>query len=748
MYPKHLLLLFLGITMLFTSLDAQIQEKDSLNNLLANTKNANKKIDLITTLLNDYEVLEADLLRYESITTSLPQNNHLSELLYLTHIIQTNYCNLGLEKNCLKTKDELIEIAEKHKTTKFKVRAYSTLARFYYDKGDSDASKKYMKLALESFKNNDIAPIYNAYYLEKSRQLRIKGKLDSSLYFIDYALTGLNEKDDFEELAIIYNGKGRIYRQLGEIDSSELYYTKALAIAEEHNLNSNRSILYNNMGNIGHIKGEYDKAIAYYMKSIQIKEKKSNTKGLCIGYHNIGAIKTDMKDYQGAIIEFEKSDILANELEFKNLNVYNALKIGESYQNLFEYDKSRASYSKALKISEEVQFKKGETAALIGLGMNHTATNEYKTAYKYLTKALELSEKTGNKSDECSALIAISEWYTKNGNTENRYNFTEIEALLLRAKKLSEEMDYGEKRLSVYEGLNKLYGQSKNYKKHSDIMTEDVAYKDTLFSTTRTQAITDWETKYATAEKEKEILQLQAEKEISELKTRSWKIALGITTFFLAIIGGFLYNYQQRKNKQKQLQEAEKFRSKLSSDLHDDVGTMLSSLAMQSEVMGLKAGAENIAKFEKLSTLSREAMSRMRDTVWAIDSRKDKVDDLLDRMKDYLADRLEGHKLKVEFNSNEVNKESKLRPDIRQNIYLIFKEAVNNAAKYSNGDKLKIVFKQNEKEIFLEVRDNGKVDPEKIQTSGLGTTNMKLRAERIGKELEIYTNNGYAVVVK
>jgi signal transduction histidine kinase len=488
------------------------------------------------------------------------------------------------------------------------------------------------------------------------------------------------------------------------------------------------------------------------VKSIELKEKQGNLRGLAVGYHNIGAIKNDMLDYHGAIKEFEKSNVLAKQVDYKLLIAYNALKTGSSYENLKEHEKAIENFKVGQSIAEEISFKKGTNAAHLGLGLNYTSLNKPVEAIFNLSKALQLAEEIGDKSEECSALIGIADWYNafegNLGGEEMIYYQNEIEDILLRAKDLSEEMNYGEKRLSVYNSLERYYEKRNDYKKHASILSEMQIYKDTLFSKTRAEAIAGWETKYATAEKEKEIIQLQADKEISELKATSWKIALGLTTLFLAILGYFLYKYQQRKNAQKQLEEAEKFRSKLSSDLHDDVGTMLSSLAMQSEVMGLTAKDEQVEKFEKLSNLSREAMSRMRDTVWAIDARKDKVDDLLDRMKDYVSDRLEGHPLQVSFDHKEVLKESKLRPDVRQNIYLIFKEAVHNAAKYSNGDKLNIIFKQNEKDLYLEVRDNGTIDEDKIKTSGLGTSNMKMRAERIGKTLEIHTKKGFAVIVK
>jgi len=215
--------------------------------------------------------------------------------------------------------------------------------------------------------------------------------------------------------------------------------------------------------------------------------------------------------------------------------------------------------------------------------------------------------------------------------------------------------------------------------------------------------------------------------------------------YAISLFGALYMFYQYRV---KQLTKYQRLRTKISSDLHDDVGTLLSSVAMQSEVLGLSAKEEDVERFDKLSNLSREAMGRMRDTVWAIDSRKDNVDSLVDRMEDYIADMNAGAALKVTFNTKIAKLSTKLPPDVRQNVYLIFKEAVNNAFKYSNGDALDIQLNHTSSQLEMTIHDNGDVDPSKVKTSGTGMSNMKMRAERINGELIINWDNGFRVWLK
>ena len=169
---------------------------------------------------------------------------------------------------------------------------------------------------------------------------------------------------------------------------------------------------------------------------------------------------------------------------------------------------------------------------------------------------------------------------------------------------------------------------------------------------------------------------------------------------------------------------------------------------MQSEFLSQDAPKERAEWYEDLSDLSREAMSRMRDTVWAIDSRRDNMESLVDRMQDYLSDMNQAGKFKVTFDHLISKRSEKLPPDIRQNVYLIFKESVNNAFKHSTGDLLHIYLSRSPKDgLKLKIKDNGEVDADNMKTSGTGLDNLKMRSDRIKGDLSIRSDDGFEVVL-
>ena len=160
------------------------------------------------------------------------------------------------------------------------------------------------------------------------------------------------------------------------------------------------------------------------------------------------------------------------------------------------------------------------------------------------------------------------------------------------------------------------------------------------------------------------------------------------------IYAGFKYRIEQAL-------KVERLRVKISSDLHDDVGGILSGLAMQTEILELTTDEKVKPKLKRIGELSRSAMSRMRDTVWAIDARKDKLENLIDRINEHAEETLTPKKISYQVKVENLNLITNIPTDIRQSLYLIIKEALTNTAKHSNGDHVEVVLEKSGNEFLL-----------------------------------------------
>ncbi len=206
--------------------------------------------------------------------------------------------------------------------------------------------------------------------------------------------------------------------------------------------------------------------------------------------------------------------------------------------------------------------------------------------------------------------------------------------------------------------------------------------------------------------------------------------------------------YSVFKYRLEQALKVERLRVKISSDLHDDVGGLLSGLAMQTELLERTADEKTKPKLKRIGELSRSAMSRMRDTVWAIDARKDKLENLVDRMNEHAEETLIPKNFSYNVKVENLDLSTNIPTDIRQNLYLIYKEAITNTAKHSNGDHVDVVLKKSGMDFTMRIIDNGKVVGKNYKTTGQGLSNIKLRAQRIDAQVSTSIQDGYAIILR
>jgi signal transduction histidine kinase/ligand-binding sensor domain-containing protein len=193
----------------------------------------------------------------------------------------------------------------------------------------------------------------------------------------------------------------------------------------------------------------------------------------------------------------------------------------------------------------------------------------------------------------------------------------------------------------------------------------------------------------------------------------------------------------------------EKLRSKIARDLHDDMGSTLSSINIISK-MALQNNDNDMMAKEYLSKIkdnSGRMLESMSDIVWAINPANDTVEKVILRMKEFAAEMLEPMNIGYTFKEKGDFDNALLNLNQRKDFYLIFKEAINNAAKYSKCTEVNIELIKNDYAITLLVKDNGKGFDKKNTRSGNGLRNMQSRSAAMKADLQISTENGKGVSV-
>ncbi|MES2777574.1 MAG: ATP-binding protein [Bacteroidota bacterium] len=193
----------------------------------------------------------------------------------------------------------------------------------------------------------------------------------------------------------------------------------------------------------------------------------------------------------------------------------------------------------------------------------------------------------------------------------------------------------------------------------------------------------------------------------------------------------------------------ERLRSKIAQDLHDDLGSALSSININSKMAIKNTTPQKVNEYlQNIQFNSRHMMESLSDIVWAIDPQNDTLEQLIIRMKEFAAEILEP--LNIEYRFTEELPRDGMELDLtqRKNLYLIFKESINNAAKYSQCKMVEVQLKNDSQQTLLFVKDDGKgFDRSRIK-EGNGLGNMQERASDMGACIEILTSEGQGTVVQ
>ncbi len=192
----------------------------------------------------------------------------------------------------------------------------------------------------------------------------------------------------------------------------------------------------------------------------------------------------------------------------------------------------------------------------------------------------------------------------------------------------------------------------------------------------------------------------------------------------------------------------ERVRTRLATDLHDDVGSSLARISILSEVgrRDLEPGGETARLLEEIGETSRGVIDALGDSIWSIDPRHDDLQSLADRLRHFAADLLEAHgiacRIEVPAGASEVD----LPAEPRRHLFLLLKEAVTNAARHSGAKSVTIAFRVEGRALSVEVSDDGAgFDPaarDLPEAEGRGLENMRARARALGGALAIVSSPG------
>lgn len=217
----------------------------------------------------------------------------------------------------------------------------------------------------------------------------------------------------------------------------------------------------------------------------------------------------------------------------------------------------------------------------------------------------------------------------------------------------------------------------------------------------------------------------------------------------IALAGGLIFTiYKIRLNR---ILADQKMRNKIASDLHDDIGSSLSGIAIYSEIAKAKTAGQHPELYRMISAIvdnTKITQQNMQDIVWSINPYNDSFDKTITRMKLFAAEMMEPKGIQLHFQADETLSDITLSAATRKNFFLIFKEVINNCAKYAACNKVLVSINRQGNKVVMQIEDDGKGFNTELCKKGNGLQTMQFRAAEMKGTLQLDSKPGDGTRVK
>jgi two-component system, NarL family, sensor histidine kinase UhpB len=558
---------------------------------------------------------------------------------------------------------------------------------------------------------------------------------DSALIIAQQALD-FAERIKFERgVASAYNSFGWIYFNSGKLDKSVDFYEQALEYFRRSQNELSQMAVLLNLSTVYIKMGSYANAMEVLTEALPIAEKHPVTNEASIIYKNIGIIYRNDGKLDEAVKYLDKAYQLNMELGNKTLAADTRVSMSIMFQNMGDYDRAKSALDDAEMLYTSKKSVYGLTMVAENRGGMYFKRSQYEEALRYFTEAKEGFEQLGYDADVAYISLEISKTYERLGR------LPESLGVLNDAYKLVESSGFKNYIYEILDQKSKVYEQMGN--NVEALIHQKRAFQAYVDYQNELQAnrLNELKVQFETEQKDAEINLLNKDNELQIQRIQRQRLLLlfilSIILLVLTVTGVFIYRYRL-KMKTKELE----IRSRIAADLHDEVGSSVSSIRMLSEI-ALHKAKDDPAHLQdllgKINDNAKDIVENTSDIVWMIKPGYDEIDSVIDRMERYIQDLCSSRDIAYVINL-EALRNIKLDMTQRKNLYLIFKEAVNNAVKYSGTKSLNAAIDIDGRNIQMAIQDFGSGFNVDSAGSGNGLGNMKVRAIELGGLLTVQSS--------
>ncbi|PLX15454.1 MAG: hypothetical protein C0597_08870 [Marinilabiliales bacterium] len=373
-----------------------------------------------------------------------------------------------------------------------------------------------------------------------------EGKINEGKPFLDQALQISNDLGLEKFIADVKLTIGKYYNITGDFEESLKNLEDAKSIFEKLNHEENLSNTYNNIGATYESMGRYDEAMDNLIKSLSISESLNDSNSIARTLLNIGLIHSRQEEFEKSLEIYKKA--LEISLKYRDQEdialLYNNMAIVNYY--LEDYDNVRNYFEKAYKIYQNTGNLRRQLMALSNLAEVDKMIGQKEKALNSFFEILKLEKELGQKGEQVITYYAIAEIYLSRSELKNAEKYAKL------GLNLAKEISAMGHSIEFYGLLSEIYKLRKEYKTSLEYMEQMYVVTDSVFNAEKAKQIQEIETKYETKKKEQQILNLENEKVIRELKIKKQKnftifLLTGFISIFIFLLALFSQNKKIRK---------------------------------------------------------------------------------------------------------------------------------------------------------------------------------------------------------
>lgn len=620
------------------------------------------------------------------------------------------------------TAEEAHERLANASTDSARASAMNRLAIVFFDTSQLDSALIYVDKAIDFSERKGIDHEVGRGFLTKGSIFQVTGRnKEAKETFYQALATQLKIESEVGVMQATAN-LGLVATALADYDKAEQLLLQAFAIAENMNDTTHMSNGHNNLGRLYNAAGDYNKAIEHFHSALRLFEEIGHRQHYAGALLNIGEIHGKIGQLDEAEEYNTKALTIFNELElpmFATLCYYN---LGDIAVKREQWNKALVLHQKSMEIDTEVGDLYGMLLNSVAIGEIYIEKGEYDKALEFLNQGQELQPRVGGSNETLAQLnIGFARVYTE------LEQYDKAEAYLSEIFEVAKEADMLENLHATVLELAGLNARKGNYAKAYQFLKQKVALGDSLLNIERIAKINELNTRYETEKKEQENLLLKEETarqkaEIRNKRITVWLvIALALLLLSSLIIFVIISRQRERaKLTRARIDESEKIRNEISTELHSGVAGALTGIIMK---------LENKNTDEKLNQeidYLRKAARQVREKshILAIPSFIQTT--IADELRT-LTSHFKTENIEIYMEANSADGWKSVATNLQQSIYRLIQELLSNTMKHSGAQHVDIIVEHSQKEIKLIYEDDGTgYNPEEI-TRNMGYKEVVLR---------------------